>query len=439
MQNFPKDKFSAFQNFLQAKYEAYTGAVEVSSKPYYAMVDPCDICQLRCPTCPTGIENEGRRLKILDDTSYRGRRSKLSPELFDAIIDELGDYLFLIDFHSWGEPLLNEHTPRFIRKSKAHKIDTSTHTNLSLRLSDQQIEELLASGLDRLIASVDGFTQETYEKFRVGGNLELVKENLVRAARIRDRLGLGTAIVYKYLVFSWNEHEVHEAQQFSEDHGLVFLRQDACVPDADWLPSYRKDEKPFLTLDDVGVLERQWEHAGKPDYWKEHEKHPYWMPVHPGQNWIPTQGPQGNSFCGWHYSVAVIQPGGQLAPCCMIAKERDRFGTIVPGEVPLADVWNNENYRKSRAVFAGEEVASLENTDTACCRCYFPDALKQNYSSYDNRVIEQFMNLFAPSHPQFAQAFKLLADGESKPARDRYVAFFEENSAPLVEQSPATG
>jgi hypothetical protein len=53
------------------------------------------------------------------------------------------------------------------------------------------------------------------------------------------------------------------------------------------------------------------------------------------------------------------QPGGQMAPCCIVGKEPDRFGTVIPGEVPNVEVWNSDNYRKSRAVFAGETVEGL--------------------------------------------------------------------------------
>ncbi|CAA0098053.1 Uncharacterised protein [Halioglobus japonicus] len=433
MQTFQKDQLPAYLNFLQAKYDAYTGASEVKSKPYYAMIDPCDLCQLRCPTCPTGIENEGRRLRIQEDTLYRSDRSRLSMDLFDALMDEMGDYLFLIDFHSWGEPLLNVHTPEFIRKANAHKIETVMHTNLSLKLTEQQIEDVLTAGLDLLVASVDGFSQEAYERFRVGGDLNLVKENLIKAARIRDRLGLNNAIIYKFLVFSWNEEEIGAAQQFCDEHGLIFLRQDGMVPDAEWLPSYRKDELPFISVEDVEVLDKQWEQAGQPGYWKEHEKHAYWMPIATDLNWIPTHGPQVDTFCGWHYSVAVIQPGGQLTPCCITAKESDRYGTVIPGEVGLGDVWNNENYRKSRAVFSGENIEGLEDIDTVCCRCYYPDALKHSQSNNDSKIIGQFLNVFESSHPQYAEAFKLLSNGEGRSVRERYVALFEEQLAGLLE------
>ena len=433
MQAFPKNQLPAYLNFLQAKYDAYTGASQVKSRPYYAMIDPCDLCQLRCPTCPTGIENEGRRLRTLEDTLYRSDRSRLSPALFDALLEEMGDYLFLIDFHSWGEPLLNEHTAEFIRKANACNIETVMHTNLSLKLSDRMIEDVLTAGLDQLVASVDGFSQEAYERFRVGGDIDLVKENLIRAARIRDRLGLANAIIYKFLVFSWNEGEMAAAQQFCDEHGLIFLRQDGMVPDADWLPSYRKDEIPFISVDDVEVLDKQWEQAGKPGYWKEHEKHAYWMPVDTELSWVPTNGPRGSSFCGWHYSVAVIQPGGQLTPCCVTAKESDRFGTVKPGEISLVDVWNNENYRKSRAVFAGETVEGLENTDTVCSRCFYPDAFKHSHSNYDVKIIGQFLKVFGNSHPALADAFKLLLEGEGPSVREKYIALFEERLADMIE------
>jgi len=429
MQGFPKESLPAFLNFLQAKYDAFTGAVAVSSSPYYAMIDPCDICQLRCPTCPTGIENEGRKSKIESNTHYRSDRTRLTPALFDALIEETGEHLFKIDFHSWGEPLLNPHTPDFIRKAKTYGIETSIHTNLSLKLTDEQLEELLTSGLDQMIVSVDGFTQEVYERFRVGGDVALVKENLKRAASIRDRLGLSTWITYKFLVFSWNEHEVADAQAFAQEHGLVFGLTDACVPDAEWLPSHRQEEKPFLTLLDVEELDRQWAQAGQPGYWREHEKHPFFLPVELGQNWLPTDGPLTDSYCDWHYSTAVVQPRGQLAPCCMVEKEGDRFGTVVPGEVALADVWNGESYRKSRAVFAGENPAELEDVDTICTRCYFPDALKHNYANYDERVIERYLELYGHAEPVLAKAFSLLQEGEGEISRAMYVAFFEQGVA----------
>src|SRR5262245_56879301 len=143
MQPFRKTNRSAFVNFLRAKYETYTGELDVQSYPYYLCLDPSDKCQLRCPTCPTGIENEGKRTKAADAPIFRSKRATLSEDLLGALLDELGEYLFLINFYNYGEPLLNRNLPSFIRRATAFDIDTEIHTNLSLPLSDQYIDDLL--------------------------------------------------------------------------------------------------------------------------------------------------------------------------------------------------------------------------------------------------------------------------------------------------------
>src|SRR5207244_12605003 len=109
------------------------------------------------PACPTGVENLLRRKPSGSRTIYRAERKIMSPELFDAVLDELGEYLFLVMFYNYGEPLLNRHLPEFIAKANARDIVTEIHSNLSLPLSDSQIEDLLTSGLDYLNLSIDGF------------------------------------------------------------------------------------------------------------------------------------------------------------------------------------------------------------------------------------------------------------------------------------------
>ena len=90
-------------------------------------------------------------------------------ELYKCLIDETGDFLFGIELCNWGEPLIHRQTPEFIRYAKSKEIMVSIHSSMSIHLSDEYIRNLVTSGLDRLIVSVDGATQETYEKYRRGG------------------------------------------------------------------------------------------------------------------------------------------------------------------------------------------------------------------------------------------------------------------------------
>ena len=399
---FRKKNRSAYVNFLRAKYEAYTGAVDVKSYPYYLCIDPCDVCQLRCPTCPTGIENERRRSPADQRFTYRNQRSVMTPELFDALLEELGEYLFLIMFYDYGEPLLNKHLPEFIRKAAARDIETEIHTNLSLPLSDQQIHDLMSSGLDYLNASIDGFSQETYQIHRVGGSLELVKRNLERLVAERERLGAKTEITYKLLVFRHNEHELPAARRYCQNLGIQFLYGDAFIDDPTWLPSYRANEPPYFSANDLRSRVADWERAGKGDYFGDHEKRPSWS-LFP-----KSREADQPAFCTWHYGFSVVTAGGPVAPCCAASKDRDDFGTVVPGSVRFADVWNNARLRRSRASFAGKALEGLDHVDTVCLRCYFPKFVQHIYTLHDTKVVARFYRCFKGSEPLLEGAFDLL-------------------------------
>lgn len=53
------------------------------------------------------------------------------------------------------------------------KIYTATSTNAHY-LTDENARKTVESGLDRLIISIDGTTQDTYKQYRVGGNIDKV-------------------------------------------------------------------------------------------------------------------------------------------------------------------------------------------------------------------------------------------------------------------------
>lgn len=370
---FQKTSGLAFSNFLRAKYEAWSGALLVKSYPSYLGIDPSSICQLRCPHCPTGVENERR--KVGSPVSFRNR-TMLSADLFDALLDELGDYLFLIMFYNWGEPLLNKELPVLIAKAKKLDICTEIHSNFSLRLSDRFIEELLASGIDDLAASIDGFSQETYETYRRGGDFALAKSNLERCATVRDRLGLRTNIVWNYLVFSFNEHEIELARRHCKGRGIVFNTREAYTDNPDWLPSYRRNP-------------------------------PSTGSVPPAVESRPA------SPCAWHYDYTMVNADGSVSPCCAPWEQKDDFGLVVPGVTSFADVWNNGLYRKSRAAFAGRGIKGLDKITSLCLRCPFGESIQHLYSPLDKDVIKQFKAVLKGSHPVLDRAFGLLDDKEA--------------------------
>ena len=58
-----------------------------------------------------------------------------------------------------------------------HKIRSAVSANLN-HVTDEQIKGMVTSNLDMLGISIDGTTQEVYEKYWVCGNLEKVFNNI---------------------------------------------------------------------------------------------------------------------------------------------------------------------------------------------------------------------------------------------------------------------
>ena len=390
---FQKTNRKAYLNYLRAQYEAMTGAVLVQSYPYILNLDPASVCQLRCPTCPTGVENESRRMR--DPLMFR-ERAMMNTDFFDALLDEIGEYLFLIMLYNWGEPLLNRHLPAFIRKAKEYQICIEIHTNLSLRMDDARLENLLSSGVDVIAASLDGFTQETYQTYRRGGNFELAKTNIERLAAMRDRLGLKTEIVWNFLVFRFNEHEIDAVRRYCDQIGITFNRREAFITNPDWLPSYRQNEAEAL------------------------------------KNPIPPQSKPANlevyrqhSSCAWHYRYSVINANGSVSPCCVPWEQTHDFGVLRPGTVSFRDVWNNPQYRRSRSAFAEKPIPGLEKVDSLCLRCPYGPIVQNLYTHLNTEVNAQFYRVFKTRDPLLKHAIRRLSSPES------FIAFYTQHMGEL--------
>ena len=392
---FQKTNRSAYLNYLHSKYEAWSGEIVVQSSPYIMGIDPSSICQLRCPICPTGVENESRR--VGEKISIRNR-TMLESDLFIALLDEVGEKLFYIMFYNWGEPLLNKRLPDYLRKTKSLQICTEIHTNLSFRISDEYMQEILTSGVDIIAASIDGFSQENYQQYRRGGNFDLCLENITRLATMRDRLGLQTDIIWNFLVFSFNEHEIDLARKYCEENGITFNQREAYIDKPEWLPSYRREEANASSAEKP---------AGQPSQ-KGMAKSP-----------VP---------CSWHYNYSLVNADGSVSPCCAPWEQIHDFGHLRPGLITFGDIWNNPLFQKSRAVFAEIAALDLEDVDTLCMHCPYDASIQNLYSYLDNEVEKQFFKEVAQIDPLLEHAFHLLSN------RPNFLKFYRQN---LLGRSPS--
>src|SRR5207237_8672283 len=116
----------------------------------------------------------------------------LSSEVYRRLLAELGDRLWQIEFHNWGEPLLNKHLFTMVAEATARGLSTSLCTNFSLPFDEPRAEQLVRSGLKIMGVSIDGARQDTYEQYRVRGRLDRVLENCRLVVEAKRRLGSPT-------------------------------------------------------------------------------------------------------------------------------------------------------------------------------------------------------------------------------------------------------
>ena len=86
----------------------------------------------------------------------------LDAKLFRNTIDELKNKLIYLTLYFQGEPFLHPDIFELFQYASQRKVYTATSTN-GHYLDKTNAQKIIDSGLDRLIISIDGTTQETYE------------------------------------------------------------------------------------------------------------------------------------------------------------------------------------------------------------------------------------------------------------------------------------
>ena len=126
------------------------------------MVEPTNFCNLKCPLCPSG------------NGEMRRPRGTMGLEDFEKLVDQLGGEVFMMMLWNQGEPYINKCFNQMVRYASDRGIFTFTSTNGHFVRNPEQAQAIVESGLDEMIVSLDGVDQETYEKYRVGGQIERV-------------------------------------------------------------------------------------------------------------------------------------------------------------------------------------------------------------------------------------------------------------------------
>jgi radical SAM protein with 4Fe4S-binding SPASM domain len=265
--------------------------------PFSVSVEPINQCNLRCPECPIGNGTLSRAKKMIEWNLYQ------------RIVDELAPSLSNLILYFQGEPLLHPQISEMIRYAHQKKIHTMTSTNGQL-ITNGMARDLVSSGLDSIIVSMDGVTQDVYEQYRRGGSLQKVVEAITTLSSSKLALKKRTPhIEAQFIVMRHNEHQIDDflsmAKAIGADSARLKTAQidwpniEALIPLQSKFARYRKNRK------------KEWEmkHRLKNRCWRQ-------------------------------WSSAVIASNGDVLPCCFDKNGEHAFGNLK--QTSFHEIWHGE-------------------------------------------------------------------------------------------------
>jgi len=298
----------------------------VWGRPFFISLEPAAVCGLACPQCPTGAGDISREQPYLDVRT------------FQAIVDEIAGTTAILSLYNQGEPLMHRSFTEMVRYASERRIYTVTSTNGQL-LTKALCRRLVEAGLDRIIVSLDGTDQESYARYRRGGDLGKAVRGIRWLSGARQS-GRKPMIIAQFLVFRHNQEQVPEMKKFGYSLGADRVRiktAQIVYPDeaGHWLPDQAKYSR--YRRNDRG----RW-----------------------------TLGIQLPNRCKRLWQATVITTDGIVVPCCFDKLAEYPMGDLHSGS--LRKIWKNQDYNDFRAkvLRQREKIAICLNCTEGTGRIY---------------------------------------------------------------------
>lgn len=289
--------------------------------PVSISFEPTTSCNLRCPECPSGLRAFTRPTGMLENSFFR------------QTIDEMHRELLYLIFYFQGEPYLNPAFLDMVRYASSKKIYTATSTNAHY-LTKENARKTVESGLDRLIISIDGTTQEVYQQYRRGGKLEKVLEGARNIVEAKKEMGSKKPfVIFQFLVVKPNEHQIEDVKHLAKEIGV----------DTVWFKTaqvYDYENDPNGLITSIDKYSR---------YKKDRNG-----------NYVPKNKLANRCWRLWHANV--ITWDGLVVPCCFDKDAQHQLGDLKSKS--FREVWKSEEYH----AFRGTLIKGRKNIDI-CANC----------------------------------------------------------------------
>jgi len=272
--------------------------------PFSLSIEPTTACNLGCPECPSGLKQ------------FTRPTGKLDLHLHRKMLSQVKNSVFYINYYFQGEPFLHPQFLELIKDAKKERIYTSTSTNGHF-IDSKKAAEIIDSGLDRLIISIDGLTQKTYANYRVHGELSKVISATKHLVAAKKKSGSSTPLlIFQFLAVQPNEHEIPAVFSLGKEMGIDEVRiKTAQLYDF-------KNGNPLMPHDESYSR------------YKLQADGTYALKFKTGNH------------CWRMWSGSVLTWDGKVVPCCFDKDARHVLGSIEQAD--FKEVWRDQRYQAFR-------------------------------------------------------------------------------------------
>lgn len=288
--------------------------------PFSLSIEPTTACNLGCPECPSGLKQ------------FTRATGKLDLELHKKMLADVKKSVFYINYYFQGEPFLHPQFLNLIEEAKKNKIYTATSSNAHF-IDAEKAEEIVKSGLDRLIISIDGLSQKTYEAYRVNGKLSKVLEGSKHLVEAKKRLNSATPhLIFQFLVVKANEHEAPNVFELGKSIGINEVRL--------------KTAQFYDYKNGNPLMPENVEYAR----YKKNKSGEYVLKQKTGNK------------CWRMWSSSVITWNGKIVPCCFDKDAQHQIGDV--SNTSFSTIWKSEKYSNFR-----QSILTERNQIDICKNC----------------------------------------------------------------------
>jgi MoaA/NifB/PqqE/SkfB family radical SAM enzyme len=298
--------------------------------PVIVKLDINTTCNLKCTTCVHAIPGSSLELREQQFSASQ----KMTLDDYTRLINEVKPYAFSVSLYYLGDPIVNPELALYASIARTAGLNVHVSSNFSLPLSDKKIEEISKSGITHFTVCIDGYSQEVYQKSRVGGNIELVKANLAKLIHFNRLNKNDMEVEVQHISFPHNLHELDNVRDYCQTIGVdSFTLLQGC-----------QANYTDFNFDKIEL------HGLKTE------------------NWVPR--------CLWPYFSLVIKYDGSVLPCCSF-----RTGEVYTANSPNAlgnatstsvrSVWNSQDYMVLRSAINSPRRHSeyLSKHKNFCAKC----------------------------------------------------------------------